>query len=123
MTASLPGTFRVDAEELGSLAGRLDGCVSEMRSAGYRMEQASVAGLGNPDLESRCSDFRDAWDYWIGKLAELTARIRAGLDHTAKAYAATDAAIEHYFTPDDSTASRSSERSQQAAYAVADDFG
>lgn len=119
MTASLPGTFRVDAEELGSLSGRLDSCTSHMRSAGYRMEQASVDGLGHAGLESACSGFRDSWEYGIDQLAKLTDAIRGGLDQTAKNYSATDAAIERMFTP----ASTSTGGTSHSAYSVADDFG
>lgn len=99
MTGSLPGTFRVDVQQLSSLAGRLDECASEMKSAGYKMEQASVHDIGHGGLEARCGEFRDAWTYGIGRLAKLTDAIRGGVQTTASNYAEADRRIADIFQP------------------------
>ncbi|WP_306323322.1 MULTISPECIES: WXG100 family type VII secretion target [unclassified Streptomyces] len=97
--SSLPGTFRVDAEELGGFAGRLDECTSEMRAAGTRMERASVAGMGHEAVEGACGGFRESWQYGIKQLSQLTEAIRDGLRVTAQAYSDTDQAIQQAMTP------------------------
>lgn len=93
MSESLPGTFRVDAQQLSQLAGHLEDCTSEMKSAGYRLEQASVRDVGHAGLEERCGEFRDAWKYGIGQLSKFTDAIRGGLQQTAQNYAEAERRI------------------------------
>ncbi len=97
MPESLPGTFRVDVQQLSQLAGHLEGCASEMRSAGYKMEQASVRELGHAGLEEGCGEFRDAWKYGIEQLSKLTEAIQGGVRKTAENYAEADRRIAEVF--------------------------
>lgn len=134
MTASVLGTFRVDVQELSSLAGRLDECASEMKSAGYKMEQASVRDIGHGGLEARCGEFRDAWKYGIGQLAKLTDAIRGGVQTTASNYAEADRRIGDVFQgggPGAASAGGGAapggvgagEEARARSYSMADDFG
>ncbi|WP_329121621.1 WXG100 family type VII secretion target [Streptomyces sp. NBC_01465] len=124
MPDSLPGTFRVDAEQLGSLAGQLDECAADMKSAGYSMEQASVHDVGHAGLEERCGDFRDAWKYGIGQLSKLTDAIRDGLKKTADNYSATDRAISELFAVKGSSGGTAAPAGAPAQNrSMADDFG
>lgn len=130
MPESLPGTFRVDVQQLSQLAGQLEDCTSEMRSAGYRMEQASVHDIGHAGLEERCGEFRDAWKYGIQQLSKLTAAIQGGLRKTAENYAETDRRIEEYFAGGgggavggSAASGRTSAGPNGQSYTMADDFG
>lgn len=137
MSESLPGTFRVDAQQLSQLAGHLEDCTSEMKSAGYRLEQASVRDVGHAGLEERCGEFRDAWKYGIGQLSKFTDAIRGGLQQTAQNYAEAERRIGEGFGNGGGTLSGQSGASGPAASAggnaetgtrgqsrsMADDFG
>ncbi|MFF0018128.1 hypothetical protein [Streptomyces sp. NPDC005374] len=95
----------MDAEELNGLATKLGDCTSEMRAAGYRLEQASVEDMGHEAVEFACGSFRHSWEYGIKQLSELTDSIRGGLQATAQAYSQTDFAVQKAMTP--ATASNS----------------
>ncbi|MDO0911342.1 hypothetical protein QQM39_10905 [Streptomyces sp. DT2A-34] len=120
----------MDVQQLSRLAGHLEDCASEMKSAGYKMEQASVREIGHADLEERCGEFRDAWKYGIQQLSKLTDAIQGGVRKTAENYAETDRRIGEFFaggggeTGGGSAASGStSTEAGGQNYSLAADFG
>lgn len=123
MPDSIPGSFRVEAEELGSVARKLDDCATGMKSASYSMEQASVREIGHGTLEQRCGEFRDAWDYGIGQLSKLTDAIRDGLHASANSYAGCDAKIQETFAKAAGDTGAVGNATSGSSRSVADDFG
>lgn len=106
-----------------------------MKSAGYKMEQASVRDVGHAGLEARCSEFRDAWKYGIDQLSKLTGAIRGGVQATASNYAEAERRIADVFQGGGAGASSGSsggstsggtaagEEAHARNYSMANDFG
>ncbi|MEK2479602.1 hypothetical protein [Streptomyces noursei] len=86
--------FQADVDELGSLSRKLLQSAESMGRASRSLQQASVNGLGNADIDESASDFRDLWDYGIGQIIKTQVALHEGLEATAQAYHETDTAIQ-----------------------------
>lgn len=91
---SLPGTFRVDIEELGRISRKLDESVTGMRTVTQKMDQATAGQLGHKCLDSTCEDFQSKWKYGIDQISKLADSIRGSIDATAHSYRTCEMGIQ-----------------------------
>ncbi|MCB5909745.1 type VII secretion target [Streptomyces pinistramenti] len=86
--------FKVDVQELGSLAARLEHCTESMKHASSDLRSASTGDLGSADIDKAGAEFKSSWEYGIDQITQLTDAIKKGLQTTARAYNETDSAIQ-----------------------------
>jgi hypothetical protein len=68
-----------------------------MAKANNALRGATAKDLGSVVLDRAGNDFRDRWEYGIGKLAESAEKVVEGLNATQKQYKDVDQATAQYF--------------------------
>ena len=111
---SLPGTFRVDIEELGRISQRLDEGITGMHTAMQKMNQATADQLGHESLDSACADFQSKWNYGIGQIAKLATSIRGSIDATAHSYRTCEMGIQQALSKGTESGSVASSRASSS---------
>ncbi len=119
----MPGTFKVDVHELGSISRKLEQSVTGMRTVTRKMDQATAGQLGHDSLDSACSDFQSKWKYGIGQIAELANSIRGSIDATAESYRACEAGIQQAFAKGSEGAAPASSPAHSASTSASRVFG
>lgn len=85
--------FEVDLAKLQMLSTRLDESGAMMTGALDAMRGAQASQLGDPDLQRACEEFRESWDYGLGKTVDCIEVIREKVDQTHNWYAETEQAL------------------------------
>lgn len=93
----MAGYYRVELDALGRMSTQLGSCADDMRSAMKLLKDIGPQGSGDVELEKACDDFRKAWGYGIGLIADATGGITEGLSATHKVYATLEQRIADSF--------------------------
>jgi hypothetical protein len=93
----MPEGYRLDVSGMNRLVDRLAEAEDRMTKANNALRGATAKDLGSFVLDRAGNDFRDRWEYGIGKLAESAEKVVEGLNATQKQYKDVDQATAQYF--------------------------
>jgi hypothetical protein len=89
--------YQVDLGAMAGLVNTLKDAAQSITNANTALKNASTEQLGNDDLNSAGSDFKDRWDYGTGKISDLTGKMTDGLNGTVQAYQALETQLAQSF--------------------------
>ena len=78
--------YQIDLGAMTQLVNTLKTAAQSITDANTALQNASADQLGNDDLNSAGSDFKDRWDYGTGKISDLTGKMTDALGKTVQAY-------------------------------------
>ncbi len=78
--------YQIDLASMTQLVNTLKTAAQSITDANTALRNASADQLGNDDLNSAGSDFKDRWDYGTGKISDLTGKMTDALGKTVQAY-------------------------------------
>lgn len=96
--------YQIDLGSMNQLVSTLKSAAQSITDANTALQNASTDQLGNADLNSAGSDFKDRWDYGTGKISDLTGKMTDALGATVKAYGDAENQIAQSFTAPPSSA-------------------
>lgn len=85
--------FTVDIGGLDALAKNLDRSCDNIDSATKDLADLAPSALGPEDLDTACTDFRDAWKDGLDELRDAVDEISEGLGKAKKSYADVEETI------------------------------
>lgn len=89
--------YQIDLGEMKSLVSTLENAEESMKGADNALKDASPFDLGSAHLDSAGKAFQDAWEYGIGKIADLSGKMTEGLQGTLKTYQEAEDNISKLF--------------------------
>jgi hypothetical protein len=78
--------YQIDLGSMNELVNTLKTAAQSITDANTALKNSSADQLGNDDLNSAGSDFKNRWDYGTGKISDLTGKMTDALGKTVQAY-------------------------------------
>ena len=96
--------YQIDLGAMTQLVNTLKTAAQSITDANTALQNASADQLGNDDLNSAGSDFKDRWDYGTGKISDLTGKMTDALGKTVQAYQDVENQVAQSFAAPPSSA-------------------
>lgn len=89
--------YQINLSAMTQLVSTLKTAADSITNANTALKNASADQLGNDDLNSAGSDFKDRWDYGTGKISDLTGKMTDALGTTVQAYQDVETQVAQSF--------------------------
>ncbi|HEX7662442.1 MAG TPA: hypothetical protein VF444_23505 [Pseudonocardiaceae bacterium] len=89
--------YEIDLAAMSQLVSTLRDAARSITSASTALKNASASQLGNDDLDSAGSEFKDRWDSGTSKISKLTGTMTDALNATVQAYQQLETTLAQSF--------------------------